>query len=475
MSRLDELRARVEEHRTELARKRAARRWVPHPLHAKQRQFLALTEREALFGGAAGGAKTDALLAGALEHVDRQQYSALILRRTFPALKLRGSIMDRAREWLGPTDAAWHEQDKVWRFPSGATLQFGYCDDEHDLDRYKSAAFHYVAIDELTEWPELWYGFLFSRIRRLDGDDTPLRMRSATNPDGIGAEWVRRRFGIPENAIVEAPIAHEGRVFMPARAEDNPSLDLAEYEKSLEAMTGSRTSARYLQLRWGKWIRSGEGLVYGAFSKARNLIERAPTLTSHVLAMDYGFTAATSFNVLGWRDNDPIVYVVKSYKKTGLTPSDAAAEAKTLEKTYAFDAIVGDVGGLGKGYAEEARKRFAVPVEAADKNNKRGYIDLLNGDLARGRVLLVESETTQLVSEWEELPWDAERKAEHKGFANHCADGVLYGWRKCAAYHEEPLPPKPSAAEAMALEEQRIFDARMEELAKKGGREWWEG
>lgn len=484
MSRVAELAARLAEHKAELARKYAARHWIPHPLHPKQREFLALRQREALFGGAAGGGKTDALLAGGLEYVNRRQFSALILRRTYPALKLRGSIMARAKEWLGSTDAEWHEQDKVWRFPSGATLQFGYCNDENDLDRYKSAEFHYIAIDELTEWPELWYGFLFSRVRRLAGDTIPLKMRAGTNPDGLGAEWVRRRFGIPESEIVGAPIVGPDRVFMPARAEDNPSLDLLEYEKSLEAMTGSRTSARFQQLRWGRWIRSGEGLVYGSYSPSRNIIEHAPrrpdgtsALTNHVLAMDYGYSNATSFNVLGWREHDPVVYVLKSYKKTNLTPSDAALEAQTLEKAYAFDKIVGDVGGLGKGYAEEARKRFSIPVEPADKNNKRGYIDLFNGDLARARVLLVESETKDLQAEMAELPWDVDRKAEAKGFANHCTDGTLYGWRACSAYHEAPVEerPKPGTAEALAIEEERILEERIAEVEKGRGREWWEG
>jgi hypothetical protein len=98
-------------------------------------------------------------------------------------------------------------------------------------------------------------------------------MRAGTTPDGVGAEWVRQRFGIPEGQIIEAPIVtcNGDRVFLPARAEDNPALDLVAYERSL-AQLGP---AKFQQLRWGRWVRDGEGVVY-KFSPSLNLHEAHP-------------------------------------------------------------------------------------------------------------------------------------------------------------------------------------------------------
>jgi hypothetical protein len=81
-----------------------------------------------------------------------------------------------------------------------ATLTFGYLESERNKYRYQSSEVQYIGFDELTQFAESQYLYLFSRLRRLQGSDVPLRMRSASNPDGIGREWVRARFVDSENS-----------------------------------------------------------------------------------------------------------------------------------------------------------------------------------------------------------------------------------------------------------------------------------
>ncbi len=441
------------------------------PLHPKQREFLQLPYLNALYGGAAGGGKTEALLAHALQWIDRPQYSALLLRRTYKALNLRGSIMDRAMSWIGRD--LWHEDSKRFVFPSGATLQFGYCDSERDLDRYQSAQFHHIGIDELTEWPNDWVRFLFSRLRRTKGDDIPITFRAGTNPGGLGGEWVRQEYGIPEGEIVSEPIIRGNRCFFPARAEDNPSLDLAAYEESLRELG----EAKFQQLRWGRWVRDGEGLVYSSFTSSNLVPAAPPDLSRRILAQDYGVTNATSWSILEWREHDPVVYVTRSWKATGITPSENAEIVKKLELERKFDRIIGDLGGLGKGFAEEAVKHYGIPIEAADKQNKRGYIELFNGEMKRGRILIVEPACEDLVREMKTLPWSESRKEEAAGFANHCTDGVLYGWRASSAFTARPAPVKPpiGSPEADALEMAASIERRRRDGLRSGesARERW--
>lgn len=446
---------------------------VPVQLHTKQRQFVALPHLEAMYGGAAGGGKSEALLADALQYVHLPQYSALVLRRTYPELSKPGSIMHRALAWLGRE--YWNDRDKRFTFPRGAILQFGYCNGEGDLAQYKSAQFHRVYIDEVTEWPEGWFVYLFSRIRRTLGDTIPLAMRSGTNPNGIGAEWVRRRYGIPEGAIVAEPIENraEDRIFLPARADDNPFLDLAAYEKSLAKLSPST----YRQLRYGQWVRDGEGLVYRHFDDQRNTVPMkdaaaaahfVESLDFFVLGLDFGFVDATAFAILGWRRHDPTVYVVAAWKEKGLIPSEVAEIVQELEAERPFERIVGDLGGLGKGYAEEARVRWRVPIEPAEKTNKRGYIDLLNGDLERGRLRLLLPQCEELRKEWIELPWHEGRAKEAAGFDNHLADATLYAWRAVTAYRETPEAKKPAPGTIAHDQEvvTRVREARRRELER---------
>jgi predicted phage terminase large subunit-like protein len=186
---------------------------------------LAAEELEVLFGGAAGGGKSDALLMAALQWIDTPCYSALLLRRTYSDLSLPGALMDRSQLWLRGTAAKWSDKDKTWRFPSRATLSFGFLEGPADKYRYQSSEFQFIGFDELTQHEESSYLYLFSRLRRLAGHDVPLRMRAASNPGGVGHQFVKQRF------LIDGPTA--GRVFIPSKLEDNPHLDRQEYTRSL--------------------------------------------------------------------------------------------------------------------------------------------------------------------------------------------------------------------------------------------------
>lgn len=448
------------------ARRRASAnspaQYIPHTPHPQQAKFLALDCLEALYGGAAGGGKSDALLMAALQYVHVPGYSALLLRRTYADLALPGAIMDRASSWLATTAARWNGVDKRWTFPSGATLSFGYMDTERDRYRYQGAELQFIGFDELTQFPEKWYRYMFSRLRKLEAHAVPTRMRAATNPGGLGHEWVKRRFIDPEH----------GPPFVPAKLADNPSVDQANYLASL-AQLDTATRAQLLD---GVWIRDSDGLVY-SLDDRRNIIDAAPSCPHKVLALDFGFTDATGFAILGWRPHDPAVYALRAWTRRGMIPSAVAEEAQRLEREHAFEGIVGDIGGLGKGYAEEARQRFALPIHAAEKNNKRGYISLLNGELERGLVKVVGPDCRDLLKEWRELPWNEDRSKEADGFDNHAADAVLYGWRRAKAFTAEPPPadrPKPGTREAWEAEEQRMEERLLEEAEQTEARPWWE-
>lgn len=201
--------------------------WIRHRPTLPQADFLTHPAAEVLYGGAAGGGKSDALLMAALQFVEIPGYAALLLRRSYADLALPGALMDRARSWLTGTAARWDGTLHRWQFPAGSTLQFGYLQHEADRYRYQSAEFQYVGFDELTQFPETCYTYLHSRLRRLAGWSVPLRMRSGSNPGGVGHDWVKRRFLLD---------AHERRAFVPARLDDNPHLDREAYVRSLEQL-----------------------------------------------------------------------------------------------------------------------------------------------------------------------------------------------------------------------------------------------
>lgn len=229
-------------------------KFIPHGPSPKQTAFLLLDNKEAFYGGAAGGGKSDALLMAALQFVDVPKYRALLLRRTFQDLSLPGALMDRAKEWMAPwvwrKEVVWIEKEKMFLFPSGASITFGYLEAENDKYRYQSAEFQFIGFDELTQFTETQYTYLFSRLRRLANSSIPLRMRSASNPDGSGIEWVKQRF------VVEGP--SKGRIFIPAKMEDNPHLDQESYEESLAELDPITRE----RLRHGNWEVRATGKLF---------------------------------------------------------------------------------------------------------------------------------------------------------------------------------------------------------------------
>lgn len=224
------------------------------------------------------------------------------------------------------------------------------------------------------------------------------------------------------------------------------------------------------------FIATGAGLVY-PYSKEKNA---SPTLQTEFggwqfsLGIDYGYTESTAFVVLGWQRHDPNVYVVQSFKRAKLSPGEAAEVADGLTKRYPFARIVGDVGGLGKGYVEEARRRFRLPIEPAQKNNKRGYIELMVGDLRSGHLKVMPG-NEDLLSEWNSLPWDEDREAPAADYEDHLADACLYAWRVTASYLEESrrLGPLPGSSEAYAAEAEAMLEARIADVSKPAG-DWWD-
>lgn len=216
--------------------------FIPQTPTPQQALFLTDPRREAFYGGAAGGGKSSAILMAGLQHVDQPDYAGLILRRTYADLALPGAIMERSQDWLRGTAAKWNDTEKTWTFPSGATLTFGYLQHAGDKYRYQGSEFQFIGFDELTQFPEEDYRYLFSRLRRNELSKVPLRMRGAANPGGLGHEWVYRRFVAGGNSRL--------RAFIPAKLGDNPHLDREEYEQSLAELD----PVTRRQLLNGEWV-----------------------------------------------------------------------------------------------------------------------------------------------------------------------------------------------------------------------------
>lgn len=205
-----------------------------------------------MYGGAAGGGKSSSLLSASLQFVHTtENYSALLLRKTYSDLTQPGALIPRSFAWLGSTDAQWKGAEHSWTFPkTGSVLKFGYLDTALDIYQYQSSEYQFIGFDEASQFRENDYRYLFSRLRKPMTMNVPLRMRSASNPGGIGHEWVKRRF------ITEGK--QNGRWFIPATLDDNPHIDRQAYIQSLSNLDPVTRA----QLLRGDWSARQGGRIF---------------------------------------------------------------------------------------------------------------------------------------------------------------------------------------------------------------------
>lgn len=280
----------------------------PNP--GPQTEFLASSEREVLYGGAAGGGKSYALIIDPLRYCSNKNFNALILRRTNDELR---ELIHKSQE-LYPNaypGAKWMEKKSQWTFPSGARIWMTYLEQDKDVLRYQGQAFTYIGIDELTQYatPYAW-DYLRSRLRTAD-PSLPVFMRATTNPGGPGHAWVKKMFidpAIPGKAFwatdittgdtLVYPSQHSKagiplfkRRFVPAKLLDNPYLyEAGDYE----AMLLSLPEVQRRQLLEGSWD-IAEGAAFSEFDRRYHVIEpyQIPNSWRKFRACDYGYSSAS--------------------------------------------------------------------------------------------------------------------------------------------------------------------------------------
>lgn len=224
---------------------------------------MARWEDEALYGGAAGGGKSDALLAEALRQVHIPHYRGILFRKTYPEL---ADLIDRSTEIYKPAfpKAKYNDSKHIWTFPSGAKISFGNMQHRKDRTKYQGRHFDFVGFDEMTHFTWEEYSYMMSR-NRPNGPGTICYMRSATNPGGIGHGWAKQRFIMPCRAGMKTMvdkitiidpngnkiIIPKTRIFVPATVFENQKLmsNDPNYIARLASMSQKESEA----LLYGSW------------------------------------------------------------------------------------------------------------------------------------------------------------------------------------------------------------------------------
>jgi len=320
---------------------------VFRPNEGPQTSFLAAPEREVLYGGAAGGGKSYAMLVDLLRYAHLKDYRALLLRRTLSELT---ELIDKSKSLYHEAfpGSEFKESKSLWVFPSGATAHFSYVDRDSDVTRYQGQAYQWIGVDELGHYatPYVW-DYLRSRLRSTNPAIKPC-MRATANPGYVGGWWIKKMFidradwGKPfwaadmeTGAVLKYPAWHEKsgtplfqRRFIPAKLTDNPFLMHSdEYMENLMSLP----EVERRRLLEGDWD-VAEGAAFTEFDRSVHVVEpyELPKSWIRIRSGDYGY-ASPSAILWGAVDWDGNIVVYRELYAKGYTGEALAQKILELE------------------------------------------------------------------------------------------------------------------------------------------------
>jgi hypothetical protein len=307
----------------------------------RQTKFHSSIAFETLYGGAAGGGKSAAIVAEAvtycLEHAGARVY---IFRRTIPELKqsILPEVYKQCADYMNIAGGLkYNAQDRRFEFKNGSTIQLAYLETEADKYRYQSAEIHLLMFDELTHFMQDEYEYLKTRVRGTGG--YPLKVMSATNPGNIGHGWVKAYFidaATPEELYTDRQ--GRTRIFIPAKVSDHPSAQFVKsYTANLQSISDPDLRRALLEGDWdifagqafGEWKRETED------GKPYHVIQpfAIPEHWVKWFAYDWGFNTYAAGT---WFARDPgadRIYIYREFYENAMPVSQQAETILMLDKT----------------------------------------------------------------------------------------------------------------------------------------------
>ena len=368
------------------------------PNTGPQTDFLASPEEDVLYGGAAGGGKSYALLADLLRYADNGNHRALLLRRTLGELT---ELIDKSKQFYPKAfpGAVFKEAKSMWQFPSGATALFSYLDKDTDVTRYQGQAFSWIGIDEITHYPTPYvWEYLRSRLRTTDENIIPY-MRCTANPGSVGGWWIKKMYidpSPPNTAFPAVDIETKTelkypenfpdkeragkalfyRKFIPARLTDNPFLTRGgEYQ----AMLMSLPEVERKRLLEGDWD-VAEGAAFTEFDRTIHVIDpiTLPRGWNRIRAADYGYASPSCvlWGAVDWDGNIVIYRELYVKNHTGEQLANVIIELEKDDPTImmsVLDSSCWNKTGTGASIAETMIRR-GVRWLPADRDRIAGKI-----------------------------------------------------------------------------------------------------
>ena len=427
------------------------------PNDGPQTDYLASSEREVLYGGAAGGGKSYATLADPLRSLNHKEFSGLLVRHTTEELR---ELIQKSQELYPKAipGIKWSERKSQWVTPRGGRIWMSYLDKDQDVMRYQGQAFNYIAFDELTQWstPFAW-NYMRSRLRSAS-PELGLYMRATTNPGSVGHQWVKKMFidpsepnkpfwatDIETGKTLAYPKGHTKedqplfkRRFIPASLFDNPYLaDSGDYETMLLSMPEHQRK----QLLEGNWD-VNEGAAFPEFNRQIHVVDPydIPNSWAKFRACDYGYGSWTGVVWFAVSPSEQLVIYREMYvtRVTATDLADMILEEEAQDGTIRYGVLDSSLwhkrGDTGPSLAEQMIMRGCrwrpsdrskgSRVSGKNEIHRRLQVD----EFTEEPQLVFFSTCTNCIAQLPSLPLDKRNPEDVDTNAeDHLYDAIRYG------------------------------------------------
>lgn len=378
------------------------------PQAGPQTLFMASPADIVIYGGAAGGGKTYALLLEALRHKDVKGFGSVIFRHNYNQITAEGGLWDASQKIFNQVpDAHSRKSPKLhWRFDGGAKLNFAHIERDEDLKSWQGTEIAYIGFDELTHFTKHQFLYMLSRNRTTCGIRPYIRATCNPDADSWVADfiswWIDQDTGypIPERsgqirwmcvindtiyfAGTREELAEEQGVdiddcksvtFIASRLEDNKVL--IERDPGYLANLKALPTVEMERLLYGNWkIKPAAGLYFKR-SQVGDFLEEVPEdVTIWARGWDLAATsedeegdpAYTAGVLIGKRKNGR--YVVANVTNIRLAAADVR---KHVKNTCMID----------KQRYKRVTERLPQDPGQAGKEQAQSYIKMLSGYIVK--------------------------------------------------------------------------------------------
>lgn len=290
--------------------------WAPQP--GSQQAFLECPLTEVLYEGTRGPGKTDGLLMDFCQHVGqgyKDEWKGVLFRRAYPELQ---DVIEKSRKWIKRIwpGADYNEAKSFWAWPTGELLYFRQFAKPSDYWKYHGHAYPWIGWEELTTWPDDQCFRSMYACSRSTVIGMPRKVRSTTNPYGVGHNWVKRRYQLPVlpghlfgRIIDDSRDPNSGelepeRVAVRGYLDENQVLMQADPGYKQRIRAAARNKSELDAWLDGKWDIVAGGMVDDVWEPAHHVIEPFKIPAGWLIDRAFDWGSSKPFSLGWWAESD---------------------------------------------------------------------------------------------------------------------------------------------------------------------------